>query len=181
MARWRLLKAHYLNVSGTQYEVKETDRFGKVARKLFSVPRYLDPDSPSDWTQRYGQDAGDVIVCHPGRGQRGDIEFAGDPTPDMEPLDDEAVEISAGFLRKWNLLNGAAELFPADGEPIGYGERIAAELELQQSAVTAASPVSGNGDVAELRKLVESLAVQNAMLQERLDKLVGQPKAEAAE
>lgn len=179
MARWKLLKPHYLNVAGTQYELKETDRFGKVARKLFNVPRYLDPDSPADWTHRYGQDVGDVIVCLPGRGQRNDVEFAGAPTPDMEPLDDEAAEISGRFAKRWGL--EAAELFVGDGEHVAYGDRVAAELETQQSAVATAQPTA-SPDVAELKKLVESLALQNATMAAEIAELKAiQAPAEAAE
>ena len=78
MARWRLMNAHYLNVSGTEWEHKETDRStGKQARKVFPVPMLLNPEDPADHNY-----PGEIIVAHEGKtAQRRDIIFVGQPSP----------------------------------------------------------------------------------------------------
>lgn len=102
MARWKLMVNHYLNVEGTKWEYTETDRItGRPKRTQFSVPRYLDILDPSDWTNRVG-DTGEIIVSD-GKGMVGpkDIVFVGEPTPDMEPVDDEARKISNSYADQW--------------------------------------------------------------------------------
>lgn len=99
MARWRLRSAHYLKVPGTEYEHKETDRAtGKQAKKVFPVPLYLNPEDQADCNY-----PGEIIVTdkksHPAYPK--DIYFVGQPTPEMEPLDEEAEKISASFAKKW--------------------------------------------------------------------------------
>src|SRR6266705_2613092 len=98
MARWRLLTGHYLNVEGTEWEYKETDRnTGKQARKVFAVPLFMDPNDPSDHNY-----PGEIIVANiADRAFARDIIFLGDPTPDMEPLDAEAEAISESLAPKW--------------------------------------------------------------------------------
>lgn len=106
MARWRLINPHYLNtVDPTEWEYTENDRkTGRPRRTKFIVPRYLDPNDPSDWTNSWGQKdnaEGEVVVCHASKGEDRDIEFIGNPTPEMTPLDDEAKAISASFADLW--------------------------------------------------------------------------------
>lgn len=102
MARWRLRTAHYLNVVSRygekiEWEYSETSRdTGRRARKLFPVPLMLDTNNAADFTH-----PGEIIVCMPGKGQRDDVEFLGEPTPDMEALDPEAEAISASLRGKW--------------------------------------------------------------------------------
>src|SRR5215467_7186330 len=100
MARWKLMVPHYLMTNpATEWEHKETSReTGKQSRVIYKVPRYLDPKDPSDWTDRE-----DVVVCDGKNPGRGDIIFLGEPTPDMEPVDDEAKKISQKFIDsgKW--------------------------------------------------------------------------------
>src|SRR5260370_20903891 len=93
MARWKLVTEHYLNVPGTEWEYKETSReTGRQVRRVFPVPLHLDPNENNIADHNY---PGEIIVCHVGKGQGRDIEFVGPPTPDMQPLDDEAKAISA--------------------------------------------------------------------------------------
>lgn len=104
MARWRLTATHYLNVPGTEWEYTETDRgTGRPKRYKFQVPRLLDIHDPSDHNHRVPgyPELGEIYVCHVGKGIGNDIEFIGPPTPDMEPLDDEAKEISGRWAEIW--------------------------------------------------------------------------------
>lgn len=95
MARWKLNGKHYLNVPGTEWEHKEISlSSGKQVRKIYTVPAFLDPAEPGDCNY-----PGEIIVCHEGKGERKDIVFLGDPTTEMEPLDEEAEEISAQCAR----------------------------------------------------------------------------------
>ena len=104
MARWRLTASHYLNtVKPTEYEVMEEDpENGGQMRTRLVVPRFFDVE---DRTRLQGNTVTtrgrSYIVCWQGTGERGDIEFIGQPTPDMEPLDDEAAEVSASLREKW--------------------------------------------------------------------------------
>jgi len=105
MARWKLMTAHYINVPGTEWEYTENDRkTNRPKRVKFQVPTLLDPADPGSWTNRWGSqgnEEGEIIVCHDGKGEPNDTIFTGDPTPDMIPMDPEAVAISASFADKW--------------------------------------------------------------------------------
>lgn len=104
MARWRLINAHYLPVKSyfgqpVEWEYKETDRnTGRANRKMFPVPLHLDPNQPGDCNY---PEEGSIIVCHEGKGLPRDITFYSEPTPEMEPLDEEAEAISASLRGKW--------------------------------------------------------------------------------
>jgi len=98
--RWRLMTSHYLNVPGTEWEHNESDRTtGKAVRKLYPVGLLLDPRNPQDCNRD-----GDCVVTHDIEGARRvrtDFIFLGDPTPDMEPMNDEAEAISDSLKYKW--------------------------------------------------------------------------------
>jgi hypothetical protein len=98
MARWRLKSAHYLNVPGATFEVRETSReTGKQAIKHFPVHTYLNPDDPSDHNY-----PGEVIVADKAnKAYPRDIVMAQPPTMEMEPIDEEAEKISAQWEKKW--------------------------------------------------------------------------------
>lgn len=105
--RWRLNSAHYLNVptlpDGTrmEWEHKETNTLnGRSVRKLFPVPMLLNPHDPADCNY-----PGELIVTHFAEGVRipsQDYIFQGDPTPEMEPLNDEAQAITDTLRQKWD-------------------------------------------------------------------------------
>lgn len=105
--RWRLMSAHYLNVpvlpDGTrvEWEHKETAQHsGRSIRKLYQVPMLLNPNDGADWNY-----PGEIVVTSFVEGARipvKDYIFTGDPTPEMEPLNDEAKEITARFKVKWD-------------------------------------------------------------------------------
>lgn len=108
MARWKLMVNHYLNVPGNKWEYMEVARSGpktgRQIRKEFDVPRFLDINDPQDWTNRWGNkdnEDGEIIVGYTGKCEPNDVVFVGDPSPDMEPVDDEAKAISATFQKRW--------------------------------------------------------------------------------
>lgn len=163
MAKWRLTAAHYLNVPGTEWEYKETDRTsGRQARRIFPVPMLLDPKDPNSCNRD-----GDCIVVR-GEAGRGEHEFLGDPTPDMEPLDDEASAISAQFEGRWT---HPIDSLPANGDYsaslIFAFERQMKEL-IKSGSATPAQPVSAGAVSAEefkaLQEQVAALMAQNAEL-----------------
>lgn len=164
MARWKLNTPHYLNVEGTEWEQTETPLHGgKQMRKRYTVPRLLDPKDP-DCQNRDGE----VVVCFVGQGQRTDIEFQGPPTPDMEPLDDEARLISEEMQSQW--------VHPIESlEGNGYGGALIASFEAQIDALLkkkAAEPVSVSAgqvdpdDFAKLQEQVAALMARNAELED---------------
>lgn len=117
MARWRLLRPHYLSTNDSTWEQKETNRdTGRQAIIHRKVPRYLDPENPADHTNRDGE----CIVCHEGKGQKGDIVFFGPPSNEMEPLDDEARKITEKERLKW--------VHPIEGLPDKMGVPISASM-----------------------------------------------------
>ena len=98
MARFRLKEKHYiLTDPPEEWEQKETDQqTGRQGTKRYKVPRFLDPGDPSHWTG-----PGEIIVSTKLSPQfPRDIIFEGPPTPDMEPLDDEAIELLRGNEKK---------------------------------------------------------------------------------
>lgn len=158
MARWRLVQAHYLNgrppdLESVEWEYKETDRMtGREKRKRFIVPYYADADS---------------IVCYEGKGQPTDIIFSGDPTPDMDPLDDEARAISAKYKDRW--IN-PIEAFDVDRG--SYSQNLLENLERQVAELSANTPrpVADSGvSKAEFDALKEQIAILTAQLMEKTD------------
>lgn len=131
MARWKLTAAHYLNVPGTEVEFKETNRdTGRQARKLYEVPLLLNPEDPADHNY-----PGEIIVAQ-GTAQGKDILFVGEPTPDMEPLDEEARKISDSLRPKWA---HPIESMPANGET--YSEALLRTFTTQVTRAMSGQPV----------------------------------------
>lgn len=154
MARWKLQLPHYLKVPGTRWELKQINQGdGEEERVLFDVPRYLHPDNPRDCRSPEG-----CVVAYSNQ-RRGDWVFFGDPTPDMEPLDEEAEKITERLRPKWS---HAIDDLPAQG---GYGDALAEKFE--RAITEAMSRVAAPKDqtiemllakVAELSSKVEELA-----------------------
>lgn len=158
-----------MQVPGTQWEYKEVDRTtGKPKRVVFEVPMLLNPNEPSDWNYRYGQDNGEIIVAQ-GNAEPADIIFTGEPTPDMMPLDDEAKKISAGFATKWK--------HPIETLPNSYAEHILDGLQKEvadvRSKAASAAPAEG---MSELLAAMTTMMKQN---QELLLALTSRPIDEA--
>lgn len=178
MARWRLSQAHYLNVPGTEWEHKEVSQAsGKQARKVYFVPQFLNPMDPAD--QNY---PGEIIVCHEGRGQGKDIIFVGDPTPDMEPLDNEAEAITRNRSQAWV---HPIESMPSQGEG-GYYTRMMDRMQEQieilssgQRLNAVADPASVKGVnpsvIATMQEQIAALIEQNARLQAQIEEPLEAP------
>jgi hypothetical protein len=126
MARWMLKDAHYLSVPGTEWEYKETDReTGRQARKIYEVPLYLDPK----WTQDWNDPDGIIVSNRYDAAHRRDIVFTGPPTPDMEPIDDEATEISNRYRADWK--------HPIESLNMTYSESRLSEFERAIAQIVA--------------------------------------------
>ncbi len=171
MARWRLLEAHYLNVPGTEWEYKESDReTGRQARRVFPVPLYLNPDIATDQNDK---ENGWVIVSHKfDKAHPRDYVFVGPPTPNMEPIDDEAAAISQGYVDRGDWKH------PIESLNMTYSQSVLSEFEQK-----LASLLSGRADVTlpnvattgvsqkqfeELQTTMKQLMEQNASLQNQL-------------
>lgn len=163
MARWRLTEAHYLKVLDCFWEQTETDRdTGRQKRKQYPVPMHLNPNAPSDWNYRPGNghitqggnsfDEGAIIVCWEGKGERKDIVFIGDPTPSMEPLDDEAKEISAQF--NWR---DPINEFDAG---LSYSEKMLIDLQTQVANALTGQTQQSNSDMAVIQKQMMDMMAQ---------------------
>src|SRR5262245_29899157 len=174
MARWRLTQPHYLQVPGTEWEYKETDReTNRQARKVFEVPLYLDPRDAADWNYR-SEEA--IIVSNKfDPAFRRDFVFTGPPTPDMEPLDDEAKKITQGYI------DSGAWVHPIDSLNMNYSQSVLSDFERQlaqalagiaQQVKPAPQAVSLGGVSQEafekLQSQVSMLMERNAQLEEAL-------------
>lgn len=159
MARWKLATGHYLKCVGVEWEYNETDRnTGRPIRQRMPVPRFLDPKDPADWTNKWGNkdnENGEIVVCHEGKGQKGDIPFFGDPTPDMIPVDDEAMTISKGFEEQWKYK-------PDDPVAGGFSQSQVDSMQLKMAEMEAKSNVVPG--LEALAKAVASIAEQNQVL-----------------
>lgn len=177
--RWKLAQPHYLNSPGTEWEYQEQVQGpkGKMLRHRYPVPLYLDPRDPADhnFPGNANQD-GMIIVTNVDPAKDGnpmDIQFLGDPTPDMVPLNDEAQKISDSFASKWqHPIDG----LPANGQMLGnFSQSLLAGLEkqlaaaLQQQQAAPAQPVSvknvPNDRLEQLEKAVAALQARNAELE----------------
>lgn len=156
MARWRLMAPHYLNTGTAEWEYNETDRTtGRPKRVKFAVPLYLNPHDPGDWTESWGStdNKDGQIIVRQGDGQPRDIEFTGDPTPDMVPLDDEAAAISAKFTEHWR--------YKPEGV-VTYSQSLVDEFQSQMGEA-AAKPIEIPG-MSDLVAIMTTQVAQNAEL-----------------
>lgn len=167
MARWRLTQTHYLEIESlddqqVEWEYKEIDQnTGRTRSKRFNVPFLMDIlDVKGCWNDQSG-----IIVSNGNNPGPRDYIFKGDPTPEMEPLDDEAREITARCEPNW--------VHPIDSLPgQGYTQSLLAGLEKQLSAITLSTKpvaISENSvskeDFEELKRQMAELMKQNAKLQ----------------
>lgn len=131
MANWRLTSAHYLNVEGIEWDYAEQDQqTRRMKRVRFAVPLHLDPRDSSDWTDK----ANEWIVVSDGNAPMPRaIVFAGDPTPDMEPLDADAERIMAVWHKKWD---GAHPIESLPGQ--GYSQSLLTKFQDEVNAKLSA-------------------------------------------
>lgn len=155
MARWRVIAPHYIHAEQwgqpTEWAREETNReSGRTFRKTMKVPMLVDPNDPSCCRRSDGL----CVVARAGSEQPGDIIFEGPPTPDLEPLDDEAMAQSNAERHKW--------ISPIDSLPLNTGEELASQLirafESQIGVAAREAPASLKGapagDIAELKALI---------------------------
>lgn len=173
MARWKLLEAHYLSVPGTEWEYKETNReTGRMARKVYEVPLYLDPKDPADWNDRAEEAIFVSNKYDPAHAR--DYVFVGPPTPNMEAIDDEAKAISDAESSKW--------IHPIESLNMTYSESRLSEFERAIATMVAnnmpeqkAPPnlslgAISNADFEKLQQQVAMLMERNAQLEAEMSK-----------
>jgi|SRR5215831_1151632 len=164
MARWKLIEAHYLNATGkdqSEWESKETDRTsGRTARIVYKVPRLLDPKDQADFNYR---EDGIIVVCHEGKGKPRDIVFEGDPTPGMEPMDDEAMAITEALRPSWHdPINEFSAMSRDERMMLNLQEQIA---DIKQNGIAGPKIVQAGG---VSREEFEALQAKYAELQAQL-------------
>lgn len=173
MARWMLKDSHYLAVPGTEWEYKETNReTGRQARKVYEVPIYLNPKDASDWN--YPQQEAIIVSNKFDPAFPRDIVFRGTPTPDMEPLDDDAQAVSDAERKNW--------INPIEALNMTYSESRLSEFERNIAELMAKGMPKASGPMPSLslsgvnpeafEKMQQQIALlmeQNAKLQNALE------------
>jgi hypothetical protein len=157
MARWRLTSEHYLMLDPpSEWEYKEVDQMtGNTARTVLKVGTYLSPkDRP-------------YVVCHKGKGQPGDLVFLGDPTKEMEPLDDEAIALSEARRPFWaDPIDSLPGTTMAERIMDGMQKAISDLAVSQKLADTKVTAYVNPAEFAALQKQVKELMEQNAALKQ---------------
>jgi hypothetical protein len=177
MARWKLTDAHYLNVPGTEWEYKETNRdTGRQARKVYEIPQYLNPKDAADWN--YREEEAIIVSNKFDPAHSRDIIFRGPPTPDMEPLDDEARVITQGFIER------GAWKHPIESLNMTYSQSVLSEFEQRLAEVMTKGMPKYSGPSVSAKGIdpaaFERLQQQVAELMERNTQLeVAVVKAQA--
>lgn len=163
MARWRLRTGHYLNILNPNtnqpitWEYSETDRnTGETDRKVFTVPKLLDPNDPKCHNHADG-----VVVCWEGKGERKDIIFYGNPTPDMEPYDEEAEAISQSFAGKWA---HPIDTLPTNGAMLAPETLQIMEAFAKAIGAQAQPNVSVDGNADTIKAMQEQIARLEALV-----------------
>jgi hypothetical protein len=175
VARWKLIDAHYLNVPGIEWEYRETNReTGRQARKVYDVPIHLDPKNQADWN--HPGEEGIFVSNRYDAAHPRDHVFVGPPTPDMEPLDDEARKISDAERPKW--------IHPIEALNMTYSESRLSEFERSIAELVAKGVPKVSGPMPALSmsgidpEAFERLQQQVATLMERnaeLEKATSKP------
>src|SRR6266436_6241757 len=172
MARWKLTEPHYLSVPSERWEHTTTDsRTGKPIRKMYRVPKHLDPRLEDDWNYRPENNNmdGEIIVCWEGKGLPRDIIFEGNPTPGMLPLDDEATEVSSRF--SWTPTQGIDE----DSQRQSFYARLGDTLIDQMTELKVARETAPSNP--GLDKFMETMLAMMGQNQQILAVLAGKVQA----
>ena len=165
--RWQIITPHYLHVDGTEWEYTETDRSnGRLIRKKFSVPRYINPLDPADWTERQGKDEGQTYLTNdPRTDHANDIVFHGEPTPDMIPVNDEAKAISAELAKtKWK--------HPIESLPGTFSQSLLDDMQRQMAEIQSQT-TKPSTQVEGMQELLGAIAGMMKQNQEILQAAAG--------
>lgn len=153
--RYKLLKPHYLNVPGTEWEQIETplvnDRMGRKQRQVrhrYQVCLYLNPEDPED----YNYPGMIAVANEPSEAHPYDYIFIGGPTHDMEGLDDASRKAVASLPP------------PAMGS----------ESLPSHGATPGATDTGVQKQLDELRSMVANLAGQLTVTKAQRDELAAQ-------
>lgn len=169
--RWRLTEPHYIHVpcfpDGTrvEWEHKETNReSGRAVRKLYTVPLLLDPRDKADFNH-----PDDIIIARDVEGAHHnprDLIFLGDPTPGMEPLNEEAEAISNALRHKWE---HPVDTLPANGGMTNQEQQFMQTMMAEFAKQVGASLPSANASVpqADFDALKAELATLKALVAEK--------------
>ena len=174
MARWKLTEPHYLSVPSERCEHTTSDsRTGKPIRKMFRVPKHLDPRLEDDWNVRINGMDGEIHVCYEGKDDPKypdrAIVFEGNPTPGMLPLDDEAKEVSSHF--SWTPTQGIDE----DSQRQSFYARLGDTLIDQMTELKVARETAPSSPGME--KFMETMMAMMAQNQQILAALAGKAQA----
>lgn len=173
MARWKVTAKHYIHAEQygqpTEWERQETNvDTGRMFRKTFKVPLYIDPDDRFCINQQEGF----CVVARKGSEKPGDIVFFGAPTPDMEPLDAEAQAETDEIKHKW--INPIEGLDPQIGQEFGKQLLEMLNKQLDQASAVSLKKVAPS-EIDDLKTLILRQQEQiNALTRN----LAPQPKVE---
>jgi hypothetical protein len=160
-----------------EWEYKQVNRkTGREDRKRMEVPRFLDINDPADWTVKpegvstaHGGNmddvAGIIIVCHEGKGDPADVEFIGEPTPEMIPIDDEARAITATFEEKWR--------YKPEGMEISHSQSMIDRFETDMAELKDRASIPQQMVIPGLEDLVKAMTIlttNQAVMMEKLSK-----------
>src|SRR6267154_1733519 len=167
MARWKLTAKHYLEAlqfgQPSEWQREEINvQTGRAFRKTYPVPMYIDPDDPFCINRTVGY----CVIATKGSALPGDLEVKNfKPTPDMEPLDEEARQLSEAERPHW--INPIDGLSPTMGED--FANQLLAALQQQMNK----SQVGSAGSSAEVSNLSALVAAQQKQIEALINALSG--------
>ncbi len=173
MARWKLTAKHYLHAlqygQPSEWQREEINvQSGRAFRKTYPVPMFIDPDDPHCINRHLGY----CVIATEGSDQPGDLIVSNfKPTPDMEPLDEEARQLSEAERPHW--INPIDGLSPTMGED--FANQLLAALQQQMNKTSGISPsqLGVNSEVSNLSALV---AAQQKQIEALIHALSGKGK-----
>ena len=152
MARWKLTAKHYLHAlqygQPSEWQREEINvQSGRAFRKTYPVPMFIDPDDPHCINRHLGY----CVIATEGSDQPGDLIVSNfKPTPDMEPLDEEARQLSEAERSHW--INPIDGLSPTMGED--FANQLLAALQQQMNKTQSSGSLGSNAEVSNLSALV---------------------------
>jgi hypothetical protein len=167
MARWKVNAKHYIRArqygEPTEWVREETNRdTGRAFRKVYQVPLWIDPDDRLCCNRE-----GICVLATEGKEHPGDITFLPPivPTPDMEPLDDDAQSITDQYSSSWiNPIDG----MPSTGEEFGMQIMRALEAKINEINRPQAPVSMAGASSSEIDELKKMVAAQQAQINQLL-------------